>query len=173
MKSKPKGQGSAEQKILYYRGIFKSAIFRKYRFSLDRLAKTNPVALAIQLAIKIDFKDMESMAAKSKLASLSAYKKKHEMIYEMVDLFRVNWPESFGMSYHLTNTTSHVVYFDIPGCGRVVWRINPWPNYQLPETKNTVSSNSRGNMAKCVKWMGKITGYQEEVAQIKLNGIYC
>lgn len=173
MKSKQKGQGSVEQKILYYRGIFKSAIFRKYRFSLDRLAKTNHVALAIQLAIKIDFKDMESMAAKSKLASLSAYKKKHEMIYEMVDLFRIHWPDSFGISYHLANTTSHVIYFDLPGYRRVAWKINPWPNYQLPESKVPVSPHTGGNMSRCLKAMAKITGYEEEAEQIKFKGIYC
>jgi hypothetical protein len=102
---------------------------RKAKLALNKLAKTNPHAYALRVALEIE--DVSLTAARyfggdcgGYTYAEIAYMKKSENIVTLIGIFQSQgWV--FGVLPSDVSQTTHIIYFDIPGVGQLSWHCSP------------------------------------------------
>lgn len=105
---------------------------RKLKLMLNRLMKTDPLALAARLAIEIEDANLTAKRYKFSRYQDSAYAKKEALMLDLIALFQhQGW--KFGVHKSDRPETSHIIYFEIPGCEQISWHYthkgDPLPIY--------------------------------------------
>lgn len=113
---------------------------RKAKIRLNKLTKSSVAARAIRLALEIEDKNISAKLAERKYENLldlvnrwqaayvtdyseRIYEHKHKLILELCDLARAEgW--TYGIGKSDSRATSHVIYFDLPGCAQISWHFS-------------------------------------------------
>ncbi len=92
---------------------------RKLKLRLKKLAATEPLALAAYLALLIEDANIN---AKRWGPGYSGryYRQKQELMQDLILLFK-HWEWEFGVHPSDRAETTHIIYFDIPGCAQISW----------------------------------------------------
>lgn len=106
----------------------------KAKRRLNKLAPNNPIAKATRIALETEDK---SICAKNSYGTYQEkiYRKKNELILNLCELFKSQQWE-YGVQKNEKPPTSHVIYFDIPGCEQISWHFtlngknNEFPFYR-------------------------------------------
>lgn len=94
----------------------------KAKRRLNKLATTSPIAKAIRLSLEIEDKNISAKKYYGKYRD-KIYKKKAELILELCKVFKEqNW--IYGTQNSEIPDTTHVVYFEIPGCEQISWHFS-------------------------------------------------
>lgn len=93
---------------------------RLLKLRLNKLAKLDPVALAVRLALEIEDANLSAKRYRGSKYQDRNYAKKEALILELITLFRhQEW--LFGLQKSDGWATRHVIYFDIPKCEQISW----------------------------------------------------
>jgi hypothetical protein len=126
---------SNREKVRYLKAARQEACgigTRKLKIRLNKLAASDPLALAVRIALEIED---ANLMAKRYHGSYSDryYFKKGELIQELINLFKHHqW--TFGIHLSDRRYERGVIYFEIPGCEQLSWhydhRGGPLPVYE-------------------------------------------
>lgn len=90
---------------------------RRVKLLLNRLSVNSPIASALRLILEIEDFNIRAKFCPDK-TYLVYYSKKHKLIRNLVSLCQDN-NFVFGIQTSDVNSTSHIVYFDIPGVRQI------------------------------------------------------
>lgn len=102
---------------------------RKAKLALNKLAKADPYAHALRIALEIEDVNLTAKryfggdCAGYTFAEVN-YLKKSETIETLIGICQSQrW--AFGVQPFNAIQTTHMIYFDIPGVGQLSWRYSP------------------------------------------------
>jgi hypothetical protein len=106
---------------------------RALKVRLNKLAKTDPLALAARLALEIEDANVSAKKYGRTKWSYRNYDKKQELILQMITLFKhQEWV--YGVHKSEYRFERGVIYFELPGCEQVSWHYDhkdaPLPIYE-------------------------------------------
>lgn len=94
----------------------------KVKRRLNKLAKTDKVAVAVRMALEVEDANISAKKAFGKYRE-KGYHHKERLLHELAEVFaESNW--IYGVQKDGGHSTSHVIYFEIPGCEQVSWHCN-------------------------------------------------
>jgi hypothetical protein len=94
----------------------------KAKRRLNKLALTSSIAKAIRLSLEIEDKNMLAKKYYGKYRD-KIYKKKAELILDLCKIFKEqNWV--YGTQKSKVPDTTHIIYFEIPGCEQISWHFS-------------------------------------------------
>jgi len=138
----------------------------KAKRRLNKLSITIPVAKAVRLALEIEDKSISAKNSYGKYQE-KIYNQKTKIILDLCKLFKEQaWV--YGVQESEVAPTSHVIYFEIPGCEQISWHFSPdkiseFPKY-LAEWDKKINSTLRKLEAITIKILDT-----EKMASNKLN----
>ena len=95
----------------------------KAKRRLNKLALNDPVAKAVRIALEIEDKSISAKKAYGKYQE-RIYNQKTKFILDLCHLFKEQgWV--YGTQKSEVPPTSHVIYFEIPGCKQISWHFSP------------------------------------------------
>lgn len=117
------------QELINARTEFAGIGTRKAKLALNKLAKTEPYAHALRVALQIE--DVNLTAKRYFGGDCGGYTyaemnymKKSECIETLIEISKSQgWV--FGVQPFDAIQTTHIIYFDIPGVGQVSWHYSP------------------------------------------------
>jgi hypothetical protein len=114
------------------------------KLRLNKIAKTNPVAKALRLALEIE--DCSTLGKKyAGEWSYEYYERKHKLIHELVEIFKeFGW--TFGVHKSNTFGTSFIIYFEIPTCEQISFHTNL--DVEVPEYPKEWDGKTNSTLAK-------------------------
>jgi hypothetical protein len=93
---------------------------RLLKLRLNKLAQTDPLALAARLALEIEDANLSAKRYGYTKWMDRNYDKKQELIRELITMFRhQEW--EFGIHAPASRIGRGVIYFEIPGCEQISW----------------------------------------------------
>ncbi|MFN7929869.1 MAG: hypothetical protein U0Y68_18375 [Blastocatellia bacterium] len=106
---------------------------RTIKIRLNKLAKSEPLALAVRLALEIEDANLTAKRYRFSRYQDRNYKKKDTLIRDLITLFKHNdW--TWGVTYEKQAWPNAIIYFEIPGCEQISWHWNTsnqgWPIYE-------------------------------------------
>lgn len=106
--------------LQYKRRHFAGIGTNKAKRRLNKLALDNPIAKAVRVALEIEDKNISAKDSWGKYQQ-RIYDVKTKLIFDLVSLFQQeNW--IYGVQ-PVDGPTSHVIYFEVPGCEQISWHI--------------------------------------------------
>jgi hypothetical protein len=108
---------------------------RLVKIRLNKLAKTEPLALAARLALEIEDANIQAKKYRGSKWMDRNYRKKQELIGDLITLFRhQEW--AFGVHQSEHRFERGVIYFEIPGCEQISFHYDhegpSLPTYEKP-----------------------------------------
>jgi len=95
----------------------------KAKRRLNKVSLTDPLAKVIRVALEIEDK---SISAKNSYGTYreKIYRQKTKLILNLCDLFKEQgW--TYGVQKSDVPPTTHVIYFEVPGCEQISWHFTP------------------------------------------------
>lgn len=103
----------------------------KAKRRLNKLSQSSDIAKAIRLALEIEDKNICAKKTDWRYKD-KVYNQKVQLIEELIDIFVKNkWV--FGVEKSQNPSTTHVIYFEIPGCEQLSWHFSPSTPKKFPE----------------------------------------
>jgi hypothetical protein len=94
----------------------------KAKRRLNKIAGSSAVAAAVRLALEIEDRNITAKKYRGSYKD-RAYEDKHKLILDLCDLFMGHgW--TYGIQGSQVPCATHVIYFDIPGCGQLSWHFS-------------------------------------------------
>jgi len=119
------------EKLEYERDNFAGIGTNKAKRRLNKLSLTDPIAKAIRIALEIEDKNICAKDSYWKYKN-KIYHQKYRLIIDLCELFKLqNW--IYGIQKGQSHSTSHVIYFEIPGCKQISWHFTPEMNKVFPD----------------------------------------
>lgn len=95
----------------------------KVKRRLNKIGISHLVARAVRTALEIEDKNISAKNSYGEYKD-KIYKKKAQLIIELCKLFKdQGWV--YGLHKSTVKDTSHVIYFEIPGCRQLSWHFTP------------------------------------------------
>ena len=131
------------------RKTFAEVGINKAKRRLNKLAKVNPIAKAVRLALEIEDKNI---CAKDSYGEYQTriYKQKTKLIIKLADLFKTQgW--TFGIQASDIFVIDHIIYFEIPGCEQISWHCSLENSKSYPKYNDSWDCKKNSTIAKLEK----------------------
>lgn len=132
------------------RDNFASIGTNKAKRRLNKLSDKIPLALAIRMSLEIEDKNI---CAKKYFGEWrdKIYQEKSDLISGLISLsHKNNW--IYGIQRSDVINTTHVIYFEFPGCEQISWHYSPQNSSSLPKYSK--------------KWDGKINSTLNKLEKV-------
>jgi hypothetical protein len=173
-------RGSREQKELYYKELdednlkhedrvlkkyeliyileqsranFAGVGTRKAKIRLNKLAKTDNIALVVRKLLEIE--DVNIQAKKESIPKYVDYKYnlKSQLILELIEIFKLNG-FIFGYHYSDIKSISHIIYFELPNTEiQLSWHCDLKNISEIPKYTKEWDGLENSNMLKLEKYI--------------------
>ena len=138
--------GTLISQLEHSRSDFAGLGTRKAKIRLNKLAKTDPKAKAIRLALEIEDKNISAKKSYGEFKQ-KIYRQKSRLINELIELCKIHkW--KYGIRKSDVPPTTHVIYFELPECEQISWHYTPEKNDKLPVYRKKWDGKTNSTLGK-------------------------